>query len=262
MTVVTTYRVAIVDDEPLARAGIRTLLEGDPEITIVAECRNGTEAARTLSAGGVDIVFLDVQMPVRNGFDVVREVGADAMPVVVFVTAHEDYALRAFDAHALDYLLKPFSDERFRQALTRAKSQVRRQRAGDLGQRLAALMKEGGAPAHPPAYVGRIMVRSAGRVSFVSVRDIDWVEAQDYYVELHSGGKSFLLREPLKDLQQRLDPRVFVRIHRSTIVNVRKVREIVSEADGSCSAVLMDGTALPVTRQRRDTLEEAVQRAP
>jgi two-component system, LytTR family, response regulator len=255
------YKIAIVDDEPLARKGMRSLLEKDPEVTVVGECRNGTEAARMLRAGGIDIVFLDVQMPTKSGFDVIGDVGAEAMPVVIFVTAYEDYALRAFDARALDYLLKPFSDDRFHLALRRAKDQVLQQRAGDLGRRLAELAKDrpGGRPA---GYLNRIVVRSAGRVSFVPVRDIDWIEAQDYYVELHSGGKSHLVRETLKDLQQRLDPRLFVRIHRSALVNVRKVREIVSEADGRASAILHDGTALPLTRHRREALELALQQAP
>jgi two-component system LytT family response regulator len=257
----TTYNIAIVDDEPLARKGMRSLLERDPEVAVVAECRNGAEAARTLKAGGVDIVFLDVQMPSKSGFDVIAEVGAESMPVVIFVTAYEDYAIRAFDAHALDYLLKPFSDERFHVALRRAKDHVRQQRAGDLGRRLAELVKErpGG---RAGSYLNRVIVRSAGRVSFVPVRDIDWIEAQDYYVELHSGGKSHLVRETLKELQQRLDPRLFVRIHRSAVVNVRKVREIVSDEDGRSSAILLDGTALPLTRQRREALELALQQAP
>jgi two-component system LytT family response regulator len=259
-------RTLVVDDEPLARAGLRALLDEDPEVAVVAECANGREAVAAVRAHAPDLVLLDVQMPGLDGFGVVREVGADAMPVVVFATAFDQYALRAFEARALDYLLKPFTDERFRDVLARAKAQVRQRRAGALGARLAgelaALLAGGGAPAPaappPPPGPARVPVRLGTRTAFVRLDDVDWIEAADYYARLHVGGASHLLRETMDELEARLDPRRFVRVHRSAIVRVDRVRELRAVAAGRHEVVLRDGTRLPLSRSRRERVERAL----
>ena len=266
-------RVLIVDDEPLARAGLRGLLADDPEVAVVGECANGREAMAAIRAHAPDLVLLDVQMPEVDGFAVVREVGASQMPVVVFVTAFDQYALRAFEARALDYLLKPFSDERFRQALERAKEQVRQRRLGALSGQLAALLGLPGPPdatvpttaplaASPPQPVARLEVRLGGRQIFVAVAEIDWIEASDYYVRLHAAGRSHLLRETMQELEARLDPRRFVRVHRAALVAVDRVSELRTDATGRPLLVLRDGTRLPVSRGRREQVERALRAAP
>jgi two-component system LytT family response regulator len=209
-------------------------------------------------------------MPELDGFGVVREIGAAAMPVVVFVTAFDQYALRAFEARALDYLLKPFSDERFHEALARAKEQVRQRRLGALSTQLAALLGVAGtappaagqAPAAPPEPVARLEVRLGGRRMFVAVADIDWIEASDYYVRLHAGGRAHLLRETLQELTARLDARRFVRVHRSAMVAVDRVAELRTDGAGRHELLLRDGTRLPVSRSRREQVEQALRAAP
>jgi two-component system LytT family response regulator len=267
-------RALVVDDEPLARAGMRGLLADDPDVALVGECANGREAVAAIRAHAPDLVLLDVQMPEVDGFAVVREIGVDRMPVVVFVTAFDQYALRAFDAQALDYLLKPFSDERFHQALGRAKAQVRQRRLGALSGQLAALLGvAAGAPAAPaplpapspaaePAPATRLEVRLGDRRRFVAVADIDWIEASDYYVRLHAGGRSHLLRETLQELEARLDPRRFVRAHRSAMVAVDRVAELRADGAGRPVLVLRDGTRVPVSRSRREQVELALRAAP
>ena len=258
-------RTLVVDDEPLARAGMRGLLADDPDVALVGECANGREAVAAIRAHAPDLVLLDVQMPEVDGFGVVREIGAAAMPVVVFVTAFDQYALRAFEARALDYLLKPFSDERFHEALARAKEQVRQRRLGALSAQLAALLgvAGGAAPATPatPEPTTRLEVRLGGRRMFVAVADIDWIEASDYYVRLHAGGRSHLLRETLQELADRLDPRRFVRVHRSAMVAVDRVAELRTDGAGRHVLLLRDGTRLPVSRSRREQVEQALRAA-
>ena len=235
-------RAVVVDDEPLARAGMRTLLEDDPDLVVVAECANGHEAVEALRAHAPDLVLLDVQMPGLDGFGVVREIGADRMPVVVFATAFDQYALRAFEARALDYLLKPFTDERFRDVLGRAKEQVRQRRAG----------------ASSAAPAPRLEVRLGNRVAYVRLDDVDWIEAADYYARLHVGAASHLVRETMQELEARLDARRFVRVHRSAIVNVDRVRELRAVAVGRHEVVLRDGTRLPLSRSRRELVARAL----
>jgi two-component system, LytTR family, response regulator len=264
-------RTLVVDDEPLARAGVRALLGEDPEVEVVAECANGRQAVDAIHAHAPDLVLLDVQMPQVDGFAVVRQIGAARMPVVVFVTAFDQYALKAFEARALDYLLKPFTDERFRDVVARAKEHVRQRRVGALGAQLAALLaghapppassaaRPTAAPAEPPP---RFLVRLGSRTTFVRVEDVDWVEASDYYAQLHVGGATHLVRETMQEIERRLDPRRFVRVHRSAIVNVERVREIRSGAGGRQEVVLRDGTRIPVSRGRREHVERACGRAP
>jgi two-component system LytT family response regulator len=222
-------RALIVDDEPFAREGIRVLLSDDPEIEIVGECADGREAVEAIREGSPDLVFLDVQMPEMDGFGVIDEIGAKAMPVVIFVTAYDQYALRAFDVAALDYLLKPYDDERFASAVQRAKSQVRRGAVGELGRKLVALLEsqQGGpdrARTTPGDHLRRVMLKTGGRVIFLKAEEIDWIEAEGDYVRLHVGADTHLLRDTMKRLEAQLDPAKFVRTHRSTIVNLDRIK--------------------------------------
>jgi two-component system, LytTR family, response regulator len=228
-------RTVIVDDEPPARANLRVLLRRDQEIEILAECGSGTEALAEIRSKKPDLVFLDVQMPECDGFDVLELLGADLPPAVVFVTAYDQYALRAFEAGALDYLLKPFDNARFELALNRAKERI------------------ANALAEPPRF-DRVAIKSAGQISFVKLSEIDWIEAADYYACLHVGGKSHLLRRSLADLDQELDPNVFCRIHRSTIVNMSRVRGLKLNADGDYDVLLDNGAKLRLSRRYRKQL--------
>lgn len=243
-----TLRVLIVDDEPLARQALRVLLEKDSEVEIAGEC-NGVEAVEIIGREKPDILFLDVQMPEVGGFDLLERVGPDAVPVVVFVTAYDQYALRAFDVHAMDYLLKPFDDRRFADALRRAKEQRRR---GVIDERLTRLLTD----REQGSYVKRFLVRVREKVLLVRAEDVDWIEAADYYVSLHVGGRSHLLRETMADLEKQLDPDRFVRVHRSAIVNVDRVRELHPMFRGDCALVLQDGTQLRLSRGRREAFEK------
>jgi two-component system LytT family response regulator len=241
-------KILIVDDEPLARQTVRLLVQDDPEVTIAGEC-SGADAAAVIARERPDIMFLDVQMPEVDGFALLEQVGADAVPVVVFVTAYDQYALRAFDVHAIDYLLKPFDDRRFAEALQRAKEQRRR---GQVDERLLQLIESRG------AFVQRFLVPSREKVVLVRADDVDWIEAADYYVSIHAAGKSHLLRETMMELEKRLDPAKFVRVHRSAIVNVDRVREIHPMFRGDSMLVLEDGTQLRLSRARREEFERVV----
>jgi two-component system LytT family response regulator len=249
-------RVLIVDDEPLARERLRTLLADEPGIQVAGEAADGGSAADAIRALNPDLVFLDVQMPGSSGFDVIEEVGADKMPFVVFVTAYDRYALRAFDVHALDYLLKPFDRERFRQALGRARQQLERI-GGDLERRLIALVKD-----LKPAQsrVDRFVVKSSGRVFFVRNDEIDWIEAAGNYVKLHVGADSHLFRETMNSVEARLDPDLFFRIHRSHIVNIERIRELQPWFNGEYVVFLKNGTRLTLSRGYREKLQERVGR--
>jgi len=241
----------IADDEPLARKTIRLLARRDPDITIVAECRNGAEAIDAVREHKPDLLFLDIQMPRLDGFDVLELLGDEA-PAIVFVTAYDQYAIRAFEVHAVDYLLKPFTDERFEKALARAKELVRRKETDHA--KLAKLTA-----AHR-TFAQRFMVRSAGRVVFLKADEIDWIEAADYYARLHAGASSYLIRESMNELEAMLDPEAFVRIHRSTIVNLDRVREMRPLFRGELVVVLEDGTQLRMSRGRREELESRFRR--
>jgi len=229
----------VVDDEPLARANLVNLLRKDPEISILGESSSGTDAVKVVRELRPSLLFLDVQMPGCDGFDVLESLGADVPPAVVFVTAYDRYALKAFEAEALDYLLKPYANARFFRVLSRAK---------------AAL-------AHRPAENcrwDRIMVRSAGRISFLSASEIDWIEAADYYSALHIGPRTHLLRRSMAELERDLEPKHFCRIHRSTIVNLSRVRDLRLDAGGEYEIVLLDDTRLKVSRRYREKLQAAI----
>lgn len=248
-------RTLIVDDEPLARQRLRKLLEADPEIAILGECGDGQQALADLRDLRPDLVFLDVQMPVLDGFGVLHGLAGTPFPVVIFVTAHDRYALKAFDVHALDYLLKPFDKARFATALERAKAQLRQGNAAALDQRLKELLHSVEGRRHG---VERLMVKSGGRITFVRIAEIDWIEAAGNYVRLHVGKEDHLLRESLSALEKKLDATLFVRVHRSTIVNLDRIREIQPAFHGDYVIVLRDGKELALSRSCRDRLEESL----
>ena len=251
-------RVLIVDDEPLARERLRTLLQDDPAFEIVGEAADGTTAAESIMALQPDLVFLDVQMPGADGFDVIDAVGADKMPFVVFVTAYDRYALRAFDVHALDYLLKPFDRERFREALGRAQAQIERNaNSGDIERRLAAIVQDL-KPAK--ARTDRFVVKSGGRIFFVRTAEIDWIEAAGNYVKLHVGNDSHLIRETMNAVEAKLSPDMFVRIHRCHIVNIEQVRELQPWFNGEYVVFLKNGTRLTLSRGYRERLQDRIGR--
>ena len=243
-----TFRVLVVDDEPLAREGIATLLGKDAEVVVV-EAACGVDAAALITRLRPDILFLDIQMPEVDGFALLEQVGADAVPAVVFVTAFDRYAVRAFDVHALDYLLKPFTDARFDAALARAKRQVLARREGVLDARIADLLRT-----HRNSHT-RFLVPARGKTLVVDASEIDWIEAADYYVRLHCGGASHLLRETMDDIETRLDSHQFFRVHRSAIVNLSRVREIHPLFRGDCELRLADGAAVRLSRNRRRAFE-------
>jgi two-component system LytT family response regulator len=271
MNALSRLRVLIVDDEPLAREGVRLMLAGDAEVEVVGEAGNGPDAVERLRALRPDLVFLDVQMPELNGFEVLARLGPQETPAVIFTTAYDRYALRAFEIHALDYLLKPFSDERFHEALRRAKTQLRLTRASDLGQRLLSVLTTYGerdvpppsaapAPAQQaapsaPRYLTRLAIKDTGRVVFLDVEDIDYIEASDYYVQIHAGPKSYLHRETMQSLEERLDPARFMRIHRSAIVNQGRIKELRSEGRRELIVVLAGGAELKVARSHREKFQ-------
>ena len=247
-------RTLIVDDERLARLKLRRFLDEQPDVEIVGECGSGAEAVERIRAEQPDLIFLDIQMPGLDGFGVLREIrkreaGPERRGRVVFVTAHDEHAVRAFEVEALDYLLKPFDRARFQQTLDR----VRRERRQSLDEKIAALLEKIDQP-EPEAQLDRILVRSGGRMTFLKLREVDWIEADDNYVRLHAGRAAHLVRETLRGLEPRLDPRLFLRIHRSAIVNIEAIAEIRSLFHGDYGVLLRDGTALPVGRTWRDRL--------
>ena len=244
----------IVDDEPAARGAIRTLLAEDPEIEIVGECANGRAALDDIRRRSPDLVFLDIQMPDMDGITMLRQLDPRLLPVVLFVTAYDSYALRAFEVHALDYLLKPFDDGRFREAVTQAKHHVRQRRAGALTQQLQALLA-------PSSYVQRLAIKGDGRVMIVNTADVDWFEAEGDYVRIHTGKNRHLLRETMKRLEEQLDPAQFVRIHRSTIVNIDRIKELQPFFKGEYVVLLTDGTSLKMSRGYKAQLEKLLGRA-
>jgi len=242
-------RVAIVDDEPLAREALRLVLATDPEVVVVGDCI-GVDAPALIERAEVELVFLDVQMPEVDGFEVLAALRPGALPATVFVTAHDAYAVRAFEVHAIDYLLKPFDDARLLTALARAKQRLARDGAPDAPLR-ALLDERAGRAGH----VERFLVRARGKVIVVRTEDLDWIEAADYYATLHAGGEAHLLRQTMAELEASLDARRFVRVHRGAIVNIDRVREVHPLFRGDCTLVLADGTQVRLSRTRRPEFE-------
>ena len=244
-----TVRVHVVDDEAPARRRIKRLLAEEPDVAIVGECGDGTSAVSAIASTRPDLVFLDVQMPERDGFEVVRALPPRGLPAILFVTAHDRYALRAFDVHAVDYLLKPFTGERFRTALARARERIA-SHAPDpaLAGRAADLRRR-------PVYLTRLPVRTAGRTVFVDLESVDWLEAADNYVRLHVDRREYLVRETLAALDAQLDPDRFARIHRSVIVNVARIAEVRPTSHGDAEVLLRDGARLAASRTWRHRLQ-------
>ena len=248
-------RVLIADDEPLARRGLEQVLATHPECKVVGETRNGRETLRSLRALQPDVVFLDIQMPGLSGFDVLEAMKQDRPPVIVFVTAYDEFAVRAFEAQALDYLLKPVSQERFDVALQRVKEKLRADHAVQLTQQLAHILGAPGDPAvatRPSGRAPTIVVPTASGDLVLDPTEIDWIQAEDYYAAVHALGRRHLIRESLRSLEKRLDPAQFVRVHRSAIVRVDRVRELRQDDAGGCTLLLRDGTEVPVSRRRRE----------
>jgi len=246
-------RTLIVDDEPLARERLAGLLAAEPDIEIIGQCRDGEEAVRAILEHSPDLVFLDIQMPQMNGFEVIEAVGPEKMPLVIFVTAHDQHALRAFQVRALDYLLKPFDRDRFRDALERARTQVQREDGGEIGRRLLALVKD---LRRDQPRTDRLVVKSGGRLFFLRADEIDWVEAAGNYVRLHVGSTSYLLRETMNAIEGRLDPEKFFRIHRCRIVNMERIQELQPWLNGEYAVMLRTGTRLTLSRGYREKLQE------
>jgi two-component system LytT family response regulator len=262
-------RALVVDDEPVARDRVVRLLQQQADIELVGQCSNGLETVTAIERLAPDLVFLDVQMPEMDGFEVVRALEARHVPAVVFNTAYDEYAVRAFEVHALDYLLKPFSSMRFRATLAHARDQLHRHRAGELGRKLLTLAPSlWDKPDKPdqsektdkPASASpeRLLVRSAGRVHFVRTAEIEWCEAAGNYVRLHVGQESHLFRETMNSLESKLDARRFVRIHRSTFVNVEQIEQLRSSLGGESTVFLRNGVRLTLSRGYREGFQERV----
>jgi two-component system, LytTR family, response regulator len=245
-------RVLLVDDEPLAREMIREMFKDDVEVEIVGECVNGREAVEAIQEHNPDLIFLDVQMPEVGGFEVLEALKSLPMPHVIFVTAYDQYAVRAFEVHALDYLLKPFDRERFESAWRRAKAQILASRNGEMDQRILAILEELKAGSK---FLERLVIKSGGRVFFLDTDDIDWIEAEGNYVSVHTGKKSHLLRETISSLENQLDPKKFLRIHRSSIVKIDRIKELQPWFHGEYRVLLMDGTQLTLSRNYRENLQ-------
>lgn len=256
----TKIRALVVDDEPIARARVVSLLERETDIEVVGECSNGRQAVSAIATTNPDLLFLDIQMPEGDGLDLARTLRSPGAPAVVFVTAFDEYALQAFEVHALDYLLKPFSAERFRSALGHAREHMsHRRKHPNLSEPPPATLPA----ANPSAQAreagsgrrNRLMIKSGGRIHFVRMSDIDWCEADGNYVRVHVGPQEHLVRDTMAHLESELDPQQFVRIHRSTIVNVDRIQEMQSSFNGEYVVLLRTGTRLTLSRSYRDAIQ-------
>jgi two-component system LytT family response regulator len=273
-------KVLIVDDEPIARRRVRRLLRLEDDVEVVGECSSGNEAVAAIREHAPDLVFLDVQMPDLDGFGVVAALGVERLPAIVFITAYDEYAVRAFDVHAMDYLLKPFDPERFRAAFQRARLHMERVSSAEAGRKITALLEQvlgdvkagaimaanangsggGVGVAAPPAparvrYLDRLMVKHDGRVFFVKVSDVDWFEASGNYVRVYVGRASHLIRETMHGIEAQLEPNEFARIHRAVIVNLDRIRELQPWFAGDYIVILRDGRQLKLSRTYREALQ-------
>lgn len=246
-------RALIVDDEPLARERLASLLAGEADVEVVGQCANGVEALAGIQEKTPDLVFLDVQMPELDGFGVLAALEGERRPAVIFVTAHDRFALKAFEVHAIDYLLKPFDRERFKKALDRAREQLKRTDSGEMEQKMTALLAS---LKTEPKQLDRIPVKSSGRVVLVKTSDIDWIEAADNYVNLHAGKEAHLHRETMTALEQKLPAAKFLRISRSVMVNVDRIKELQPMFHGDYTVILQNGTKLTASRGYRDALNQ------
>ena len=246
-------RTLIVDDEPLARSRIRSLLANDSSVDVIGECSDGQKAVSAINDLTPDLVFLDVQMPAMDGFEVIKTIPTEQMPTVIFVTAYDRYALKAFEVNALDYLLKPFDRSRFQKTLERAKVMIRRMQNRDVNDQLLSLLADLRREQEIPE---RFIIKSGGRVVFLRVEEIDWMRAVGNYVRLHVGRDSHLMRETMTAMEEKLDPDRFMRIHRSTIVNLDRVKEVQPWTKGEYVVIMRDGTRLIMSRRYRERLND------
>src|SRR5215813_3820904 len=244
-------RTVVVDDESLARERLCDMLAADPQIQIIAECANGQEAIEAIQLHSPDLVFLDVEMPGIDGFGVLEALPRESIPTTIFITAYDQYAVRAFEVYALDYLLKPFDRERFDKAVSRAKDQIARERSDALGERILRAIEDIKAR---PVHLERLVIKLSGHVFFMKTEEIDWLEAEGNYVRLHSGKDSYLLRDTIGALESKLDPKRFIRVHRSAIVNVDRISELQPWFHGEYRIVFREGVQLTLSRSYRDKL--------
>jgi two-component system LytT family response regulator len=248
-------RALVIDDEPLARGMIREMLANDTDVEIVGECSNGREAIESIDALNPDLLFLDIQMPELGGFEVLESIESDRAPYIIFVTAFDQFAVRAFEVHALDYLLKPFDRERFDAAWQRAKAVINQDRFEQRDERILALLEELKAEQR---YIERLVVKVGGRVFFLDVDNIACIEAEGNYVRVHNGTKSYLIRGTISGLESQLDPKKFLRIHRSAIVKLDKIKELQPWFHGEYHVILETGQKLTLSRNYRANLQEAI----
>ncbi len=246
-------RTLVVDDEPLARDRVKRFLRDETDIAVIGECGDGAEAIKAIRQEKPELVFLDIQMPEKNGFEVIKSLDAKSIPAVVFVTAYDQYALQAFDVHALDYLLKPFNRERLHRAVNRAREHIENRNRGALDQRLISLIAD---LKTEKKYLERLVVKSVGRVFFLRIDEIDWIEAAGNYVKLHVGRESHLIRETMNGIETKLNPDKFLRIHRSTVVNIDRIKELHPMFSGDYSVILRNGAELPLSRNYRERFIE------
>jgi two-component system, LytTR family, response regulator len=252
-------KTLIVDDEPLARDNIKILLKNDPEIEISGECRNGSEAINRLTNANIDLLFLDIQMPGFNGFEVLSKIKAANTPVIIFTTAFDNFALEAFKVNAIDYLLKPFTDQQFYNSLKKGKDHCKLKDFQNFNKQLLSFLESykefSDENNQVIKYLTKIAIDVTGKTLLVKTDDIDWIEAADYYLQIHTGKSCHLIRESMNELEKKLDPAKFMRIHRSTIINLDRLKEINPLFNGECIAVLYDGTKLKISRSRKETIK-------
>lgn len=246
-------KTLIVDDEPLARERVKRFLRDENDVQIIGEIGNGSDAIAAIKEKKPDLVFLDIQMPEKNGFDVIKSLNGKHLPTIVFVTAYDQYALKAFDVHALDYLLKPFTKERIHRALARAREHIESKQLGTLDERLTSLIAD---LKSEKKFLERLVVKSVGRVFFLKTDEIDWIEAAGNYVKLHVGRESHMIRETMNGIESKLDPDKFLRIHRSTVVHIDRIKELHPMFSGDYAVILRDGTELALSRNYRERFVE------
>jgi len=260
--IIPVIRTIVADDEHLARKKLRVLLDSEPGVQVVAECQDGQQAVSAIQTHRPDLLLIDIRMPDIDGFQVLKQIASDEMPVVVFTTAYDQFAIRAFEAHALDYLLKPFDRERLHHAVERARAELLKVHDRDLTGRILDLLAKNIEPKIESKQVDdRMVIRAGGKVVFLDVKEIDWIEAAANYVKLNVGKDSYLLREGIGSISERLDPDRFVRIHRSVIVNVRKIKELQPCESGEYIAVLRNGKELSCSRGYRTQLQRLIGRS-
>ncbi|MBX7171646.1 MAG: LytTR family DNA-binding domain-containing protein [Pyrinomonadaceae bacterium] len=251
-------KTLIVDDEPIARDRVRRMLREENDIEIIGECGNGKEAVAFINEKKPDLVFLDIQMPEMTGFEALQEINPNKTPAIIFVTAYDQYAIQAFDVHAIDYLLKPFNRERFKRAVDRVREQIQKSQTGKIDERLASLLAD---LTSSKKYLERLVVKSVGRVFFLRTDEVDWIEAAGNYAKLHVGREGHLIRETMNGLEAKLNPDKFLRIHRSTLVNIDRIKELNPLFSGDYTVLLKNGVELTLSRNYRDRLLELFEKS-